>query len=150
MRSRAVQDGFALWDRDDRLVMCNGRYRAMQSQLGAPVELGQSLDELVAVTSDLPAGPDGAENRADARARYLQMHRQCRSYEMPIADEAWVLVTHKRTSNGGTVSLYTDITELKMREFDLVKATRRIEEPGFRSGAFCQPARRCPQAGRSG
>src|SRR5215469_1011376 len=31
----SFSEGFALWDRDDRLVMCNSRYREMYASVGA-------------------------------------------------------------------------------------------------------------------
>jgi HAMP domain-containing protein len=42
--TEAMAEGFALWDADDRLVLCNRRYRELFGDLGVPIELGATFD----------------------------------------------------------------------------------------------------------
>ena len=50
----------------------------------------------------------------------LVRHRERHSmFERQICDGRWVLVNENRTSDDGTVVLYTDITELKRRECEI-------------------------------
>ena len=50
----------------------------------------------------------------------IERHREPRSmFECQIVDNRWLLVNEHRTRDGGTVVLYTDITELKLREREI-------------------------------
>jgi hypothetical protein len=44
------------------------------------------------------------------------------SYPIALSVGRWLLVSERRTADGGTVSICTDVTELKSREFALVEA----------------------------
>jgi two-component system cell cycle sensor histidine kinase PleC len=133
----SLQDGFALWDRADRLIACNDRFAAIQRTLGGTAMLGRTFEENLAGALPVEAKDPGegatgtdaalreeAPRTGDARRR---LHREGGSREFHLGGGAWVLATEKRTSEGGTVSLCIDISLLKEREFDLVKAARHIE-----------------------
>ena len=44
------------------------------------------------------------------------------------ADGRWVLIAERKVTGGGTVAVYSDITELKQRELELEAANRRTQE----------------------
>ncbi len=123
-----LQDGFALWDRDGRLCAYNDRCQSILTAVGGAVALGCTFEDAMAgVARNAQDGEAGQASRDLAEAS-LQVYRQSGAHEMPIGDDRWVLASHKRTSEGGTVSLYTDISLLKDREFQLIRSATRIEE----------------------
>ena len=44
------------------------------------------------------------------------------------ADGRWILIAERKITGGGTVAVYSDITELKQREMELEDANRRTQE----------------------
>ena len=42
-------------------------------------------------------------------------------------DGRWILVSERKTDDGSTVAVYSDITELKQRENQLADKTRALE-----------------------
>jgi PAS domain S-box-containing protein len=114
----SIRDGFALFDRHDRLVTCNYRYGQIDG-------LGPEL--MVAGTdwrTMLRAGVErdryvSASDRAETYiAERTAHHRRADGtvLEEQLADRRWVQIREYRTSDGGTVVSCTDITELKQRE----------------------------------
>jgi adenylate cyclase len=124
----SMSDGFALWDKDDKLVTFNGRSQQLLnlSDLFVP---GLQFEELVGTLAfdrkhySPPEG--GAEEWC---ARRLALHRNVPSeHEQQLADGTWLRVGEYRTQEGGTVSTWSDITTLKRREAELADTVRHLE-----------------------
>jgi two-component system NtrC family sensor kinase len=114
----SFSEGFALWDADDRLVMCNSRYREMYAPVGsANLQPGTLYwDHAVAMvrsgTTHVP--PDEAEEFAKERIAWRQNRGPPR--DVPRQNGRWVRAIDRKTSDGGTVSIRIDLTDLKHRE----------------------------------
>jgi two-component system NtrC family sensor kinase len=114
----SFSEGFALWDVEDRLVMCNSRYRQMYAPVGSEnLQPGTSYwDHAVALvrsgTTHVP--PVEAEEFAKERVAWRQNPRAPR--DVPRQDGRWVRAIDRKTSEGGTVSIRVDITDIKHRE----------------------------------
>jgi signal transduction histidine kinase len=118
----SINDGFALFDDHDRLVICNPRFRAIEA-LGAEIGPGATWEEILRAGVARGHHAD-AHGRAEAYvAERLEHHRRAdaTALEHRLADGRWIQIVEYRTSDGGTVGTRTDITELKRRE------TARIE-----------------------
>ncbi|MCP1337776.1 PAS-domain containing protein [Futiania mangrovi] len=114
----AVSTGFALWDADDRLIVCNSRYRLYFEQLSDIAAPGIRFADLMAVALARGIFP-GHENDP---AGFLQetFARRARADGLPreqrLVGGLWLQVTDHRTADGGLVSIYSDVTSLKERE----------------------------------
>lgn len=124
----AVSDGFVLFDRDDRLVLCNERYRNVYRETGQTVEVGSTFEEIIRAGISRGQYPE-AEGREEAwAAQRLAQHRNPQgSIEQALPDDRWVRIEERKTRDGGTVGIRVDISELKQRERDLaeLEALRR-------------------------
>ena len=114
----SISEGFALWDRDDRLVMYNARYRNIYPSLCDVLLPGVEFEAFVRAGLErgvMPCDPDrGVEDSVLAR---LQRHRSSVSaYEQQLCDGRWVRVSKRRTKSGRIVSILTDISERKESE----------------------------------
>jgi len=113
----SMADAFAFFDFEDRLVQCNARFRtlvpALFSRRGLPVRY---LDFLHALASD--GMVQEARGQIDAWvARMLARHRNPGGgVDLRLTDGRWLRLSERRTSEGGVVSIVTDVTELKARE----------------------------------
>ena len=123
-----MNEGFALFDADDRLVQCNARYRDICASCG-PVEPGIRFEDLLrrvaAAGQFADCAPDGTEAWVAAR---LARHRDPQGpVEQRLADGRWFKIDERRTSDGGFVGVRTDITELKRREEELAHKSELLE-----------------------
>ncbi len=116
-----VPDAFALFDRDDRLVLCNERY--LESLPGKPTLeslFGKTFEELVltSIESGEPL-PVAFKRDPPAWARLVMTkHRNPDTEDLVYegGDGRWWQVRERRTSDGGIVMMKSDITELKRTE----------------------------------
>jgi signal transduction histidine kinase len=123
----STAEAFALWDADDRLVVCNSRYRELHAKARISIVPGVSAEAVIAAST--AAGIYKIEGDPDAwLARRMERHNNPRgTFEQQHADGRWLLVSERRTSEGGTVGIRTDITALKGKERELEKARAHSE-----------------------
>ncbi|MFG1343468.1 EAL domain-containing protein [Xanthobacter autotrophicus DSM 431] len=122
----AMSDGFAMWDKDDRLVTCNQNYRDFYP-LGAPLMVpGARFEKVLRESGEGGSCPEGTRDPERHIAAMLAWHRSAGGpLERRLADGRWVLMKESRTADGGIVSIHTDITALKTTLANLADA---IEE----------------------
>ena len=116
----ASSSAFVVFDSNDRLVMCNAKFRRFYSELtGVEPELGTTFQALCRRATDhLPMEP---VERERWHAERLAHHRcTASSIEVRMPNDRWALIDDRRTADGGAMLLITDITELKAREAQLL------------------------------
>jgi PAS domain S-box-containing protein len=116
----AVSEGFALFDAQDRLVLCNSRFREFYAEVADLIVPGTPFEQMLQAT----VGRDiisGTQHRGEEWIRErLQRHRHpVASHEYQLNDGRWLKISERKTAEGGIVGVYTDITELKKRETQL-------------------------------
>lgn len=109
-----VQEGFALFDREDRLVMCNSRFAMHMPDVHAQLTPGLGFQDYVALVSrsphlSLPEG-EGAPDWAQGRMRRHKDRHVI--FNVRMTGDHWVQVSEHRTADGGTVILQTDVTDI--------------------------------------
>ena len=124
----ALPDGVLLLDAQDRIVVANAAYREAFPALAAQLEPGARVDNVI--VAGARAGYYGASIPAPRNWREYLGERTFDARE-PIEtqspDERWWLVSRRRTPDGGTVKLRTDITDRKRRELALDEIRSRLE-----------------------
>ena len=123
-----MNEGFALFDADDRLVQCNARYREICAAYG-PVEPGVRFEDLLRQGAAVGQFADCTPADIDAWvAARLSRHSNPKGpVEQRMADGRWFKIDERRTSDGGYVGIRTDITELKHREEELAHKSDLLE-----------------------
>ena len=125
----SLDEGFALYDAEDRLIACNRRYRELYGFTDEECALGTSWPELlrrlVAAGRHADAIGREAEFVAEREARWRNPGG---SYEIRLSNGRWLRATDRRTCGGGTVSIRTDITEQKATEQRLTAMERAARE----------------------
>ncbi len=120
----SLPDGFAWFDRDDHLVLCNRRYAEIYTDATSFEELaGMAFEELVR-WSVRRGEPMAEEFDGDVEAWVAERARRHRtangaSQRYQMGDGRWIQVTERRTPDGGIVGVRTDITELKKAEEEI-------------------------------
>ncbi len=109
-----IQEGFALFDAEDVLVMCNSRFGMHINDVRPHLKPGLRFGDYVRLVSrspflELPAG-ERPEDWVVARQRRHQDRHVM--FNVRMVWDRWVQVSEHRTPDGGTVILQTDVTEL--------------------------------------
>ena len=123
-----VSDGFVLYDADDRIVACNQRVREIYPQRADLFQPGTSFREILeaAVARSVP-DLKGRTPEEWIEDRLKQHSAPYSVAEHSYQNDLWVRVTQRKTHDGGTVVVYTDITELKRRQIELEQAREEAE-----------------------
>jgi signal transduction histidine kinase/PAS domain-containing protein len=114
----SLSDGFALFDGEDRMVLCNRAYLKIfpnfedMDEDGAPEfsELASRLAQTGATIGSRIAPERWLKDRVAQHRRAQGAHVQA------LADGRWIQINELRTSDGGTVGIYTDITTVKAED----------------------------------
>ena len=125
-----LESGVVLYGADDRVVFCNARFRELYAEVadllvsgtpyseiarayfrrGFEARTGLSEEEYVQARTDYHRNPDG------------------RDYEFQHGDKYWLLVSDRKTRDGGVIGLRVDITARKLAEQE-----REASEARFKS-----------------
>jgi signal transduction histidine kinase len=118
-----INEGFALFSSDERLIACNERYRRLHLRGGVderskPVEIGMSAFELFKLRAEngLYALQPGETLEQFARGKLENFRSFREHWYWQTADNRWIHIGQARTADGGSVSLWTDMTDLKAAE----------------------------------
>ena len=127
----SMSDGFALWDKDDRLVMWNRRTEEILNRVRDLLVPGirfEDMIRLVAFDRDVLHYDTSVGDPAAWFQRRVALHRNAPTvHEQRLSDGTWLRIGEHRTQEGGAVTTWTDITSLKQREEELAETVRQLE-----------------------
>ena len=113
----SLADGFALFDADDRLVMYNRAYLGFYPEVGSHGEDGLTFAEIAEMIGRSGGTVGSLISPERWIADRLAKHSSAAgAHVQALADGRWVQINELRTSEGGTVGIYTDITEVKSED----------------------------------
>jgi two-component system, cell cycle sensor histidine kinase PleC len=112
-----INESFVLWDAAERLVMCNSKFQYDNGLSDRSVMPGTERTEIeermLAFASERRLantnGPNGGV-----------------SIERQLGDGRWLQVNELKTRDGGTVSVGSDITQIKQHQDKLMDSERRL------------------------
>ncbi|MCA1940402.1 MAG: PAS domain S-box protein, partial [Caenispirillum bisanense] len=125
----AISEGFALFDAEDRLVLCNDRYRQMYGGVAHMLEPGVPFPAMVEEAVRLGLFAQTGEDLERWVTRRLAEHRDPsgRPFLQRLADGRWIQSVERRTPDGGVVGTRVDVTDLKTAQAALERLARRNE-----------------------
>ena len=125
----ALNDGFALYDADDRLVTCNERYREFYRLSADAMTPGRKFEDIIRIGAQRGQYP-AAEGRVEEFvAERMALHRRAdTTMEQLLEDGTWLRVSERRSTDGGTVGFRVDVTELKRAQQAAERANRAKTE----------------------
>jgi PAS domain S-box-containing protein len=136
----SLSEGFALFDPDDRLIICNSRYaRFFYDMAGVEIALGMKFETFMRAGLARGMFPLAAPDPDAWLAALLERRRHSSGIrEQLVGGTVWLLVSDQRAKDGSLVSVYTDVTELKRRQQELEQAKDAAEVALERLGATQQ------------
>ncbi len=121
----SMPEAFALYDPDDRLVLCNTRYRELVSPVAEDAVPGVSFEHLTRrYAAARFAGEPAGLGEAWIVER-LAHHRAAPSTHQSRRGETWFDIIERRTEDGGTLVVAVDVSEAKAREARLKELVHR-------------------------
>jgi PAS domain S-box-containing protein len=124
----SVSEGFVLFDRDDRYVLTNTKYREMLPGMADVLVPGTFYETVLRVGIERGVFAANGDPEEWIR-RTLAWHRAAEEpLERRRPDGGWTLLTERRTRDGGIVGIRTDITEVKHTEEALRAAQQQLTD----------------------
>jgi len=125
----SISEAFSLYDRDDRLVLCNSRYLELAFATLADGLVGMTFEQIIRTAAERGRMPD-ATGRVDAwiAERLVRYHHPTGPYVQQLSDGRWLQISERQIKEIGTVAVYTDITELKEAEAEMTRAMHAARE----------------------
>ena len=121
-------DGFSLFDKDDRLVMCNQEFRRMHPQIANQLVPGVEFERMLRAHVESGMVEEAVGQEEEWLKRRMRQHRNpAGDFELKRTDGTWLRISERRTSDGGCVSIRTDITALKQRQEALSSEQQRAD-----------------------
>jgi adenylate cyclase len=137
----SISEGFCYYDSNDRLVVANNRYRSLIYPGAEEIVVeGMPFEKVIRTAAERGYVKD-AENRIDEWvAERLAEHRQPGApHILHGIDGRWIMVGERKTGDGGTVAIYSDITELKQRENELSEKSKSMEQLSGQIAKYLSP-----------
>jgi PAS domain S-box-containing protein len=137
----SISEGFVFYDAEDRLVLCNSCYRELL-YAGRETDLtpGMTFESIVRRSAERGYVKDAEGRVEEWVAERLAMHRNPSEPQIQQrSDGRWVMVSERRTEDGGAVAVYSDITQLKQREEDLTEKSTALQTLSNKLAKYLAP-----------
>lgn len=108
---------FSLWDADERLILCNAKFRTFNHEIADLIKPGVTATEIFGAMVDkgLVSVADGEES-AWLEDRLRRFRNPGKASEVKRVGDVWVLAQEYRLGDGSTASVGADVTALKQAE----------------------------------
>ena len=116
----AIPQGFIALDENDRLAICNQRYRDLYPEIADILVEGATFADLARQWAERTGDRPDDLTVDDLFERRMASHRLGDAeFEFTRRDGSSYLISETRTDAGTSVSVHTDVTPLKRREVEL-------------------------------
>jgi len=124
----AITEGFALYDSEDRLIICNDQYREIYAHSAPAMFPGNRFEDILRFGLNRKQYDTGDQTEDEWLAERMDRHLAAdgRVIEQNLGDGRWLRVSERRTRNGGIAGIRADITELKQARAQAENAYRNL------------------------
>jgi PAS domain S-box-containing protein len=133
----SIPEGFALFDAEDRLILCNDRFREIHPEVAELLKPGWKRADIFRAQAALGLTPEAVEDPESWIADRIEKSRRPQ-YEEEVrrGDGSWIKINERRTPDGSVVGIHSDITGAKQREEDLLAAKIQAESSNRAKSEF--------------
>lgn len=137
----SISEGFALYDGEDQLVLSNSRYRELlYSDLAIELTPGTTFEHIIRRSAERGYIRDAEGRFEEWVAGRLSQHRNPgEPWVQRRSDGRWIMISERRITGGGTVAVYSDISELKQREENLAEKSAALEALSSKLAKYLAP-----------
>jgi signal transduction histidine kinase/CheY-like chemotaxis protein/HAMP domain-containing protein len=127
-----ISEGFVLYDSNDRIVLFNEQFRAIYPGLADIIKQGTTFGEVLETVVSRSLVDLGNQSPQD----WIAERRARREHSGGFAEYRYggryIRISERRIQGGGTVAVYSDITELRQHNLELEQA-RELSEVANRT-----------------
>lgn len=135
----ALPDAFALFDADDRLSICNDRYREIYRETAPALVSGARFEDLLRYGLAHGQYPQATGREAEWLAERLARHRAPSGPQIQeLPGNRWLRIDERPTRDGGIAGVRTEVTEMVRREQQLTELNARLAEAHAQVEALSQ------------
>lgn len=133
----SIQDAFALYDEEDRVVLVNSTFRERVGATSKGPIIGRRFVEVVDDILATGLLDTSTQSATELRERWLAYHRvPSGTLELRTTTGRTLRVVDQPTAEHGTVSLIVDVTEDRMRADELRRAREQAEAASAAKSEF--------------
>jgi PAS domain-containing protein len=122
-----MADGFALFYANDRLTVYNRKFVETKPRIADLIVPGLTYENMLRQAIARGQYVFQGMSNADYLELRLNRHRNPgEPFEVQLCDGRWIKIDEQRTADGGIVGTRSDITEMKNREFDLLRISHQL------------------------
>ncbi len=121
----SLSDGVLLLDKDDNFVLCNSRCRKTLNAISHLLNPGIAFEAICreSFNNGIVANWDGSVDDWVA-FRLAAIHKPGSAMVHQRSSSEWIMAHEHRTRSGGTLIIYTDITELKQTQLQFEEVSK--------------------------
>ena len=137
----STSEGFAFFNADDTLILHNEQYlNLLYGETKVEIKPGMSFEEILrlGIKDELIDVESG--DPEDFIKKRLEQHRNPASSILQKRGKGkWIQISETKTSDGGTVAVFSDVSELKLRETELTEKTVMLENLSSQLAKYLSP-----------
>lgn len=123
----SISEGFSLYDAEDRLVLGNYKFAELFDHGAGPPRPGMTYEEIIRGAVERGLIEDAKGRSAGwLRQRLVQHRNPTEPLLERRADGTWLQISERHISSGGSVAVYSDLTEIKLSEQRAADANQLI------------------------
>ncbi len=125
----SISDGFALYDADDHLVLCNRHYQQMFLCVEELIQPGNTFVDIVRAVAERGGYHYSGPELEKFVARRLADHTRADGQPVlhHLAADRWSMTREFRTRQGGVVTVRTDVSEITRSREELSRLQKTYE-----------------------
>jgi signal transduction histidine kinase/CheY-like chemotaxis protein/HAMP domain-containing protein len=127
-----ISEGFVLYDSEDRIVLFNEQFRDIYPGLADIIKPGTTFGQVLEAVISRSLVDLGGQSPQDWIAERKARHEHSGGFAEYRYGGRFVRISERRIQGGGTVAVYSDITELKQQNLELEEA-RELSEVANRT-----------------
>lgn len=124
----ALSDGLALFDPDDRLVMCNERFREVNAMSADALEPGAAWLDINRIGAERGQYPDADGRIEEWLDETASMRGTTTNEQFQQSDGRWFEASHRITRQGGFVVTRRDITRRREVESEMARQREMLHQ----------------------
>ncbi len=136
----ALPSGFALFDADDRAVITNRVFREMLPEGAEALDNGGTFADMARQNAITQFGLTGQALEEWMAQRSVYRDAPTDHFDQQLKDGRWFRIQESGTSDGGTVTNWTDITDLKEQEKITAEYARALKSTNQQLDDFARAA----------
>jgi signal transduction histidine kinase/CheY-like chemotaxis protein len=127
-----ISEGFVLYDSEDRIVLFNEQFRSIYPGLADIIKQGTTFGEVLEAVVSRSLVDLGNQSPQDWIAERWARREHSGGFAEYRYGNRYVRISERRIQGGGTVAVYSDITELRQHNLELEQA-RELSEVANRT-----------------